>query len=60
MDERRDNVHPKIEKLRTMIATTVIGNRYVSCVVVHIFQRSTTADPVVTRANLLGITRTLW
>jgi hypothetical protein len=25
-----------MENLRTMIATTVIGNRYVSCVVVHI------------------------
>src|SRR5258708_39046544 len=35
-DVCRDHVHPKIEKLRPMIATTVIGRGHVSCVVVHI------------------------
>jgi len=42
-----------------MIATTVIGNGYVSCVVVHIFRSSTANDPLVTRANLLSITAEL-
>ncbi len=37
-DVCRDHVHPKIEKLRPMIATTVIGRGYVSCVVVHSFE----------------------
>ena len=32
----RDNVHPEIKNLRTMIATTIIGHGYFSCVVVHL------------------------
>ena len=39
-----------------MIATTVIGNSYVGRIVVHISKSSTADDPLVTRANLLGIT----
>jgi hypothetical protein len=38
-----------------MIPTTVISNGYVSCVVVHI-SKQCCADPLFTRANLLGIT----
>jgi hypothetical protein len=38
-----------------MLATTVIGRGYVSCVVVHI-SKAPPDDPLVTRANLFGIT----
>src|SRR5439155_7858878 len=55
----RDHVHPKIEKLRPMIATAVVGRGYVSCVVVHISKGAAQDDSLLTRADRVDRARRL-